>query len=74
MRKLTAHPDFDLHNPNRVRALYAAFAMSNPVCFHAADGSGYDFLTAAVIELNRINPQIAARLLTPMREWRRCRL
>ena len=39
--------------------------------FHAADGSGYAFLRDAIIELNDINPQIAARLLTPMREWRR---
>ena len=45
--------------------------MMNPVRFHAADGSGYEFLTEAVIELNTINPQIAARLLTPMREWAR---
>jgi aminopeptidase N len=46
------------------------FAMNNPACFHAADGSGYDFLTDAIIELNTINPQIAARLLTPMRDWK----
>ena len=39
--------------------------------FHAADGSGYRFLADAIIELNAINPQIAARLLTPMREWKR---
>ena len=45
--------------------------MNNPVGFHAVDGSGYDFLTEAIIELNSINPQIAARLLTPMREWKR---
>ncbi len=68
---LKTHKDFNIKNPNRVRSLYAAFAMNNPACFHAADGSGYAFLRDAVIELNTINPQIAARLLTPMREWRR---
>ena len=71
LKKLRNHPEFNIRNPNRVRSLYAAFAMNNPVCFHAADGSGYDFLTDAIIELNDINPQIASRLLTPMREWRR---
>lgn len=71
VRGLRAHPDFNIRNPNRVRSLYSSFAMSNPVSFHAADGSGYKFLTEAVLELNSINPQIAARLLTPMREWRR---
>lgn len=71
IRALAEHPDMNMKNPNRVRSLYAAFAMNNPVKFHAADGSGYDFLTDAIIRLNTINPQIAARLLTPMREWKR---
>lgn len=71
IKKLEEHKDFNIKNPNRVRSLYAAFAMNNPVRFHAADGSGYEFLTDAVIKLNEINPQIAARLLTPMRDWRR---
>jgi len=71
VRHLKEHPDFNMRNPNRVRALYGAFAMNNPVRFHAIDGSGYDFLTQAVKELNSINPQIAARLLTPLREWKR---
>lgn len=68
---LAAHPQFTLKNPNRVRSLYGAFAMNNPVAFHAADGAGYTFLKDAVIELNAINPSIAARMLTPLREWRR---
>ncbi len=71
IKKLREHPDFNIKNPNRVRSLYGAFAMMNPVTFHAEDGSGYDFLTDAIIELNSINPQIAARLLTPMRDWKR---
>ncbi|MCB1531274.1 MAG: aminopeptidase N [Alphaproteobacteria bacterium] len=71
LKKLRQHSDFNIKNPNRVRSLYSAFAMNNPAGFHAADGTGYDFLTDAIIELNGINPQIAARLLTPMRDWRR---
>lgn len=71
LQKLKLHPDFNIRNPNRVRSLYAAFAMNNPVCFHAKEGSGYEFLREAVSDLNRINPQIAARLLTPLKEWKR---
>lgn len=71
LNNLRKHTDFNIKNPNRVRSLYSAFAMRNPVSFHATDGSGYAFLTDAVIELNSINPQIASRLLTPMRDWRR---
>ncbi len=71
LKSLRVHEDFNIKNPNRVRSLYNAFAMNNPASFHAADGSGYEFLRDAVIELNTINPQIAARLLTPLRDWRR---
>lgn len=71
LENLSGHPDFNWKNPNRVRSLYGAFAMNNPVVFHAADGSGYAFLKEAIIKLNGINPQIAARLLTPLREWKR---
>ena len=68
---LRAHPDFNIKNPNRVRSLYTAFAINNPVKFHDASGKGYAFLRDAIIELNAINPQIAARMVTPLREWKR---
>ena len=60
-----------MHNPNKVRALISAFVSGNPLRFHAADGSGYEFLADRVLELDPINPQVAARLLTPMGRWRR---
>ena len=71
VRELLAHPAFDLKMPNHVRSLIGAFAQSNPVNFHAKDGGGYAFLADHVIELNAINPQIAARLLTALTPWRR---
>ncbi|MBK5929700.1 aminopeptidase N [Halochromatium salexigens] len=71
VERLLAHPDFSLTNPNRVRALIGAFAGGNPVRFHAADGTGYRFLTDRILELDPLNPQIASRLLYPMTRWRR---
>lgn len=71
LEALKRHPDFTMTNPNRVRSLYGAFAMNNPVAFHDKSGKGYDFLKNAIIELNEINPQIAARMVTPLREWKR---
>jgi len=68
---LERHPDFDGRNPNRLRALYSAFAGQNPVSFHARDGSGYRFLAERVARIDRANPQIAARLLAPLTRWRR---
>src|SRR5690606_24166024 len=71
IKSLAGHKDFTLKNPNRARSLYGAFSMNNPVKFHQKDGAGYALLKNAVVELNSINPQIAARLLTPLKEWRR---
>jgi aminopeptidase N len=71
VRALAAHPAFDLKNPNRLRALVGAFCQNNPLHFHALDGSGYRFLADHVAALNAINPQIAARLLNPLSQWRR---
>jgi aminopeptidase N len=68
---LTNHPDFTLHNPNRARALLGAFSMRNQVRFHGADGRGYTLLADAVIELDRLNPQVAARLVSAFNPWRR---
>ncbi|MDW7747223.1 aminopeptidase N [Halomonas sp.] len=68
---LMQHPAFSLKNPNKVRALIGTFANQNPVNFHRADGAGYRLLADTVIELNRLNPEIAARLVTPLTRWAR---
>jgi len=67
---LLSHPDFDIRVPNRVRALVGAFTQ-NQVRFHDAGGGGYSFLADQVLRLNAINPQIAARMVTPLTRWRR---
>ena len=71
VRKLLQHPDFELRNPNRVRALIGAFCSGNPAGFHRADGAGYRFLGEQVSALDSLNPQVAARLLAPLTRWRR---
>jgi aminopeptidase N len=71
VQRLKAHPAFKMTNPNRVRSLIGAFAMGNPTGFHRKDGNGYRFLADQVIELDRLNPQIAARLLGIFGRWRR---
>ncbi|CZR22002.1 Aminopeptidase N [Legionella pneumophila] len=44
--------------------------MANPRNFHALDGSGYVFLSEVLIKIDKLNPQIAARLATPFTRWR----
>ncbi len=68
---LQHHEAFDWRNPNKIRALIGAFANANPMGFHAIDGSGYQLLADAIIRLQAANPQIAARLCTPLTRYRR---
>lgn len=56
------HPKFSLENPNKVRSLIGSFSRNVPH-FHAEDGSGYRFIADKVIEIDRFNPQVAARLV-----------
>lgn len=71
VRDLMSHPAFSLQNPNRVRALVGTFCAANPSRFHAADGSGYRFLMEVLLALNTINPQVAARLIVPLIQFKR---
>jgi aminopeptidase N len=71
VRALAKHTDFDLRNPNRVRALVASFASGNQVRFHEPSGSGYRFVSDTIIALDPMNSQVAARLVPPLGQWRR---
>jgi len=71
VRKLMTHPAFTLKNPNRARSLIFSFFNGNPSQFHAADGSGYAFWTEQVIALNKLNPQVAARLVRTLDHWKK---
>ena len=71
IKKLFAHDDFDIKNPNRVRSLLGAFCSANPLSFHDASGFGYDLLGKYIETIDVINPQIASRLCVPLTRWKR---
>ena len=68
--KLASHPDFVITNPNRLRSLAGTFG-ANHWAFHSADGRGYAFLADMIIAADKLNPQIAARLVPPFGRWKR---
>ena len=68
--KLAGHPDFNITNPNRLRSLVGTFGV-NHWSFHSADGGGYQFVADMIIKADKLNPQIAARLVPPFGRWRR---
>ncbi|KKN36652.1 hypothetical protein LCGC14_0771440 [marine sediment metagenome] len=68
---LLTHPAFDWKNPNKIRSVVGVFAGQNLAAFHNPDGSGYAFLADQVYRLDDSNPQIAARLVSPLTRWKK---
>lgn len=71
VRQLMQHPDFSLKNPNRARSLVFSYCSANPGAFHRQDAAGYVFWCERVIELDAINPQVAARLARALDRWKK---
>ena len=70
VKRLMKHPLFSIKNPNKVRSLIGVFASGNPVNFHREDGSGYRFHADRVLELDKLNPQVASRMVRALMNWR----
>ncbi|MEE9314629.1 MAG: aminopeptidase N [Rhizobiaceae bacterium] len=70
IKELSSHPLYSLENPNRARSLLGVFAAGNLSGFHRADGKGYKFYADQILAIDKINPQLAARLLTLMNNWK----
>jgi aminopeptidase N len=71
VKQLMKHPDFQLQNPNRARSVIFSLCSGNPGAFHRLDGAGYLFWSERVIELDAINPQVAARLARALDRWKK---
>ena len=69
VKQLMQHPDFSINNPNRARSVIFSYCSGNPAPSTAptrqATCSGAD----RVIELDAINPQVAARLARALDRW-----
>ncbi|MDA0666272.1 MAG: aminopeptidase N [Planctomycetota bacterium] len=70
VKALLNHEAFDIKNPNKVRSLVRTFA-GNQLRFHGANGEGYRFIADMVIQLDALNPQMAARIAGAFSQWRR---
>ena len=69
VKRLMSHPDFNIRNPNRARSVIFSYCSANPGGFHRADGAGYVYWCDRVLELDAINPQVAARLARALDRW-----
>ena len=71
VRQLMNHADFNIRNPNRARSVIFSYCSANPGGFHRSDAAGYVFWSDRVIELDGINPQVAARLARALDRWKK---
>ena len=71
VKQLMHHPDFNIRNPNRARSVIFSYCSANPGAFHRPDAAGYVFWSERVIELDAINPQVAARLARALDRWKK---
>jgi aminopeptidase N len=69
VKHLMKHPDFSIKNPNRARSVIFSYCSANPGALHRPDAAGYVFWSDRVIELDAINPQVAARLARALDRW-----
>ena len=66
LQELMQHAAFDQKNPNKLRVVLGAFMTGNPVRFYAEDGSGFNFIAKCLIDIDKRNPQLAARMVLPL--------
>ena len=68
---ICAHSQYSITNPNKVRSVMGSFAFYNTKGFHAVDGSGYKYVADFLIKLDKINPQVASRIVTCLISWKK---
>jgi aminopeptidase N len=71
VKQLMNHADFNIRNPNRARSVIFSYCSANPGGFHRSDAAGYVYWSDRVIELDSINPQVAARLARALDRWKK---
>lgn len=64
---LMQHPEFSLRNPNRTRALVFQFCLNNLAAIHTPEG--YEYWGQQILAVDRLNPEIAARLARGLDNW-----
>ena len=69
IEKLLSHPKFDWKAPNAIRAVLGGFS-KNIELFHSFNGKGYLFMAEKLIEVDKINPITASRMVKVFSRWK----
>jgi aminopeptidase N len=68
VKALESDAVYDMKVPNLVRSLIGSFSR-NYKHFHAKDGSGYKYVADKILEIDKINPQMASSLCLSFRSY-----
>ncbi|KAL8271403.1 hypothetical protein Esti_004604 [Eimeria stiedai] len=71
LERLRAIPSFSFENANSLRFLLFDFVLTNEVHFHRKDGKGYRLLADTVIQIDKIDSQLASRAARLFSGWRK---
>jgi len=69
IENLLSHPKFDWKAPNAIRAVLGGFS-KNIESFHSLEGQGYLFMAEKIIEVDKINPITASRMVKVFSKWK----
>lgn len=70
VKKLEKDPVYDISIPNFVRALLGFFT-GNYVNFHNKSGEGYKFISEKILEMDKLNPQVASGLANSFKIYKK---
>ncbi|MCI5052284.1 MAG: aminopeptidase N [Simkaniaceae bacterium] len=70
VKRLMEDPVFDITVPNLARSLLSGF-IANHAQFHDESGSGYQFIADRILQVDSINPHMAARLCAGFKFYRK---
>lgn len=68
VKSLKEHPAFELSNPNNVYALLRSFSAAN---MHISGSEAYEFVGDMVMQVDALNPQVAARVARCFSTWKK---
>lgn len=69
--KLEKDAVYDRTIPNLVRSLLGQFVATNKVQFNHPSGRGYKLIADRLLELDKLNPQVASRLASGFKDFKR---
>lgn len=70
IKELENDPAFNIKVPNKCYSLFWMFGRANSLRFHNESGSSYKYYADKVLQIDKINPSVAARIVSVFNQWK----